>query len=490
MRRVAAYALAVLALGAVLAGAVALIRSGGGGYRVDAVFDSAGFLIPGEDVKIAGAKVGTVTGLTLTPQHKALVQMRISGDFAPFRADADCTIEPESLIGEKFVQCTPGTPRAPALAAAQGRTPTVPLANTHSPVDLDLVLSTFDQPTRTRLALIVNELGAGVAGRASDLNAAIRRANPALQASDQALAVVNADRAHLQSLIGASDQILAALARRRQRVGAFIDSAAAVTATAAAHRDALAATVNRLPPLLAGAQPALARLDAVARSATPVAQSVTAAAPALATAVSELPAFAAKARPALQRLGSAAAVGTTAFTTAAPIVSRLRAFSASARPTGALLDQLFESMQERGAPEGILSFVYWATSALSRYDATSHFLPIQLLGGSCLLYATTPAPGCNAHFASFDSAAAARAARVRVARRHRRGHHAHPHAPPTSPAKPPSPTQPSTPAPHAPAPSLTAQLQQLLAPLHVPAPPIPAPTPSAPLKRLLDYLLK
>jgi virulence factor Mce-like protein len=482
--------LALLALGALLAGVVTLIRSAPGGYRVNAVFDNAGFLIPGEDVKIAGAKVGTVTGLSLAPQHKALVQMRVGGDFAPFHTDADCTIEPESLIGEEFVQCTPGTPRAPALPSLPGRTPTLPLAKTHSPIDLDLVLSTFDQPTRMRLALFVNELGAGIAGRAGDLNAAIRRANPALQATEQALAVVNADRAHVQSLISASDRVVGALAQRRQRVGAFIDSASAVTATAASHRDALAATVSRLPSLLAQAQPALARLDAVARTATPVAHSLTDAAPALTTLAAELPGFAASARPALRRLGTAAAVGAPAFATAAPIVSRLRTFAASARPTGKLVNELFQSIRARGAVEGLLSFTYWATAALSRYDATSHFLPIQLLGSPCIVFATAPAAGCNAHFASFDSAAAARAAQASRTRRRHRSHHAHgrPTPSPASGTPPPVARTPSAPA--NPVSGLSAQLQQLLAPLQPSAPPPPQPPPDSSLRRLLNYLLK
>ena len=36
---------------------------GSGDYRVDAIFDSADFLISGQDVKVAGARVGQVTAL-------------------------------------------------------------------------------------------------------------------------------------------------------------------------------------------------------------------------------------------------------------------------------------------------------------------------------------------------------------------------------------------------------------------------------------------
>ena len=83
-----------------------------GGYTVCAIFDDAGNLIAGENVKIDGVKVGTVSSVTPTPQAKAAVVMDIENPgFQDFRADASCKIRPESLIGEKYVDCLPTQPR-------------------------------------------------------------------------------------------------------------------------------------------------------------------------------------------------------------------------------------------------------------------------------------------------------------------------------------------------------------------------------------------
>ena len=54
-------ALVVLVLGAGAA------SDDGGDYKVRAIFDNARFRIPGEDVKVAGAKVGVVDALDVTP---------------------------------------------------------------------------------------------------------------------------------------------------------------------------------------------------------------------------------------------------------------------------------------------------------------------------------------------------------------------------------------------------------------------------------------
>src|SRR5689334_7669062 len=135
MRRALAMLVAAALGTAVLVGASG---GGGGDYRVAAIFSNASGLIPGQNVEIAGAVVGKVTSIRLTPDHRARVEMAVKTGFVPFRGDADCEIKPQSLIGEKFVECDPGSPGARELRSVAG-TPTVPLAQTHAPVDIDLV---------------------------------------------------------------------------------------------------------------------------------------------------------------------------------------------------------------------------------------------------------------------------------------------------------------------------------------------------------------
>src|SRR5215217_3365709 len=79
-------------------------------YEVRAIFDNASAAVPGEDVRIAGAKVGVIDSMDVTRSKRAAVTLRIDDDrFTPFRSDAHCTVRPQSLIGEKYVDCQPGT---------------------------------------------------------------------------------------------------------------------------------------------------------------------------------------------------------------------------------------------------------------------------------------------------------------------------------------------------------------------------------------------
>ncbi len=186
----AAVVVAVLAIGA------SNDDNGSGTYRVRAIFDSAFSVIPGEDVKIAGVKVGKITALSVTDDNKAAVVMDIDkAGFGDWRQDATCQIRPQSLIGEKFVECTPTEPRGedeqapPPLKKIESGPGEgeflLPVTNTLKTVDLDLINSIYQLPERQRLTIILNEFGTGLAGRGGDLNEVIRRANPALMETDK-----------------------------------------------------------------------------------------------------------------------------------------------------------------------------------------------------------------------------------------------------------------------------------------------------------------
>ena len=108
----------VLAVSAILAVVLLSTSAGGsgGGYTVRAIFDDAGNLIPGEDAKIDGVKVGIVKSVTATPTAKAAVVIEIEDPgFQDFRQDASCTLRPQALIGEKYVDCLPTQPRVEGM---------------------------------------------------------------------------------------------------------------------------------------------------------------------------------------------------------------------------------------------------------------------------------------------------------------------------------------------------------------------------------------
>ncbi len=96
VKRVLAISATVVVVGVVAWLAVTALSGGGSGsYRVQALFDNAGFAVPGEQVRIAGAPVGTISSLAVTRQKLAAVTLTITNrDFVPWHANASCTIRP------------------------------------------------------------------------------------------------------------------------------------------------------------------------------------------------------------------------------------------------------------------------------------------------------------------------------------------------------------------------------------------------------------
>jgi ABC-type transporter Mla subunit MlaD len=397
IRRLALYALALVAVVA-LAVLSTAAAPGVATYEVDAIFDNADFLIEGQDVKIGGAQVGSVKKVGLTRRRQARITLEVEERFGPFREDARCSIRPQSLIGEKFVQCSPGTPDAPELGRHGGPRPTVQIERTHSPVDLDLVFGALRRPVRERLTILLNELGTGLAGRPEELNAAIRRANPALQEARKTLGILSSERRTLGRLIDESDRVLAELAQRRGAVRDFISNAEDVTTTMAGRRGDIDLAIRRLPPLLAELEPAANELAGLASEARPAVRDLGAAAPSLRALLGDFDPLADAARPTLARLSELSRTGRRAVRAAHPVADRLRPVADGLPATVDLVRDLTDSAARQDVAELLSRYVYFAAAASSRFDRFSHILPSYQLTGTCAQWTAEPERQCDAHY--------------------------------------------------------------------------------------------
>lgn len=356
---------------------VALRSRGDESYRVAAVFDNAKGMVGGQQVKIAGAVVGKVEEVRLARGYKARVTMSVDRRFAPFHRDARCTILPQGLISENFIQCDPGSEWSP-LSPGSGGIPTVAVQRTTAPLSLQDALNVFSMPTDQRLRILFNELGVATAGRGAQLNAVLRRVNPALTQSRRALSVVDAQRERLATAVGQTDHVLSRLAGQDDRVRAFVDRAAILSRTTADHRAALGEAVQRLPAMLDAVRPGLRSLSRAANDASPLLDDLRASAPGLRSLTSTLPSFARAGVPAVRAVASAAARGRPAVRAARPVVTRLKTAAGKLAPLAGDLGRLLVDTRDRGGIEGILKVTYAFANNTSLYDDVSHILTFQV----------------------------------------------------------------------------------------------------------------
>ena len=79
---------------------------GSQGTTIYAIFSNVGGLKEGAEVQIAGVNIGRVKAITLD-EYQAKVKLQISTT-VPIQDDAIASIKTKGLVGEKFVEITPG----------------------------------------------------------------------------------------------------------------------------------------------------------------------------------------------------------------------------------------------------------------------------------------------------------------------------------------------------------------------------------------------
>jgi virulence factor Mce-like protein len=150
-------------------------------YELRAEVPSAANLVVGNDVRIGGARVGFVDGISAERQDDgttiAILDLTLERDVGPLPQDSTLIVRPRSALGLKYVEITRGTDSEGFDEGA-----TIPIAQaTPTPVEFDEVLNMFDE--ETRLAIAANTVGFGdaFAGRGESINTAIGAFRPLLR---------------------------------------------------------------------------------------------------------------------------------------------------------------------------------------------------------------------------------------------------------------------------------------------------------------------
>ncbi len=397
MRRIVAI-LVVLACGA-----GALVASGAAdddnASRYTVELDNAFGLVQGGDLKVAGVRAGTITDLRVDPRSKrALVDFEVTKrGFGSLRTDTFCESRPQSLIGEYFLDCDPGTAKRELPRGA-----TIPVSRTASTVPLDLLNNVLRRPYRERLRIIVAELGTGVGARGEDLNAAIRRLSPALRETNKVLALLAKQNRTLVRLAEDADTVIGDLAGNRRDVGRWVVETRETAAASAERRAELAAGFRRLPGFLRELRPTMASLGEVADRQGPALADLSASAGELERLFGTLPAFARSTQVNVRSLAATARTGRGAVNAARPTVAQLAEAAAKAPELANNLDIVLRDLDDRGKAveddprspggkgytglEALLTYLHDQAMAINIYDDNGYILKVNGFEDKCAEY--------------------------------------------------------------------------------------------------------
>jgi phospholipid/cholesterol/gamma-HCH transport system substrate-binding protein len=237
------------------------------GYRMKVEFKDAVQLGAQSDVRISGVSVGKVVSVSLD-RHTGLIKAVIQLDpkYAPRPADTRAILRAKSLLGETYVELSPGSATAPKLPDGG----TLPQGQVSDAVNLDQILSTFDPATRKAFQVWQQQYGVALTNRGQDFNQAIAELYPFATNVDSVLAVLNRDSAATSTLLRNGGQVFSALSRSPAQLQGFIKNSNAVFAATAAQDRALADTVRAFPAFNVATKQTIERVDRFAQTTKPL----------------------------------------------------------------------------------------------------------------------------------------------------------------------------------------------------------------------------
>jgi virulence factor Mce-like protein len=396
MRRLAIMTLAVAGLAALVVTTGA--SDGGKKPEYSIVFDNASGLVELADFRVGGVAVGRIEKFHVHERTKARVDVSVSDtSFGELRTDAFCKIAQQSLIGEYYIECEPGTKGKPLESGA-----TIPIEQTASPIAADLVNNIMRRPYRERLSIIISELGGAFASRGEDVNEAIRRGVPALQETNRVLKILADNRAVLRRLASDSGAVLKVLGERRKDVSRFVSQAGETASVTAERRTELAETFRRFPGFLDELTPTLADLGTAARGQAPALADLSAASPDVVRLLNTLAPFARASEPAVTSLGEASVLGRTAVRESEDTVELLNTLGQRSKEPANNLRFVTKDLDDRGRAvekdpdspggqgytglEAILQYPFDQSLAINIFDTRGYILKLSALINECSAY--------------------------------------------------------------------------------------------------------
>ncbi len=237
------------------------------GYRLQAEFGSAVELGSQSDVRISGVSIGKVVSVSLDSKTGLTrAGMQIDPQYAPRPADTRAVLRQKTLLGEAYIELSPGSRGAKALPDGATLAPGAIAPS----VALDQILSTFDPKTRQAFQVWQQQDAIALTNRGQAFNAAIAELYPFATNVDSVLGVLHRDVAATSTLLRDGGAVFSALARSPQALGAFVRNSNALFAATAAQSTNLAATIKAFPGFLAGTRLTVSRLERFATTTKPL----------------------------------------------------------------------------------------------------------------------------------------------------------------------------------------------------------------------------
>jgi phospholipid/cholesterol/gamma-HCH transport system substrate-binding protein len=238
------------------------------GYRFKAAFPEASLLVAEADVRLAGVNVGKVKKKELGAGGRTtLVEMEIDDRFAPIKSDTRAVLRQKSLLGETYVELTPGSSDGENLEEGE----TLPPGSIDESVELDEVFQAFDPETRRYFQEWMHESGIVSSDEFSqDFSDSLGNAAPFFEDGADLLRPLDEQEVALRQVVRDTGRVFDAISREDGELRGLIVNGEATFSALASRDDSLAETFEVFPTFLRETRATVSRLEQFARNTDPL----------------------------------------------------------------------------------------------------------------------------------------------------------------------------------------------------------------------------
>jgi virulence factor Mce-like protein len=239
------------------------------GYRFEVNFPEATTLANQADVRIAGVNVGKVVGMKLDKGGTSTtVTINMKKGFAPVPKDTRAILRQKTLLGETYVELSPGTRKDGNMLADGG---TLPNTQVEPTVQLDEIFRAFDPQTRQAFRNWVQENAQVInGGRGQDLNDALGNLQGFAEDGAGVLGVLDRQSNDLHNFVKNTGVVFKALTQRQGQLRSLITNSHDVFSATAWRDKALSQVFDILPTFEDESKATLARLQTFSQNTHPL----------------------------------------------------------------------------------------------------------------------------------------------------------------------------------------------------------------------------
>lgn len=313
------------------------------GYRFHTSFGEATQLAKEADVRISGVSVGKVKDIVTDPatgRSDATIEMLAK--YSPLPKDAKATLRQKTLLGETYVELTPGN-RAAGMIPENGALPASRVSPT---VELDEIFRAFDPKTRRAFQEWMQGQAVAFKGRGRDLSDTLGNLAPFAEDTNALLTILNSQKSAVSALSRNTGTVFQALSERRGQLSGLITNSNRVFDVTARRNEQLQQTFIALPAFQREATATINRLTTFSKKANPLAIQLRPAARELSPTLTDLSELAPDLKALFRDLDPVITASKRGLPATEKLLDELRPTLAAADPTLAQLNPILTFLQQ------------------------------------------------------------------------------------------------------------------------------------------------